>query len=523
MHRLILVDDEQNVLNGIRAVFRLEEYGFSLAGAYTNPLCALEELQETVPDLVITDIKMPQMSGLDFAERVKQRIPDAEIVILSGYEDFEFARTSLRIGAADYLLKPVKKANFEKMLSEMDTRIREKQTQRKQREELAKAVSENCQNMKNRFFLDLIDGSKEDEYYENRRAALDLSLTVDRFFLLKIMLKSAAKDLSLEAFHRSAEDFFPRELRLFGSIEAFRNNEYAYFLLHGLDHEPQGLKDHLSVSVRQFAERYGINCAAAVSRPHTGFQEFFSADMECDAALVYAFMNDAPTATADDGAYAPAGSVLSGTEFENLMIAISLREEQRVRTVIDDLFSPFLDSAAGVDYFYGIAVVILVKLRDLQQSLPEKDRPIADEEIAVKRLKFRCASARALKEFLLGKMYAIMRSGSPAKATTVGKTVSSVMRYVNDHLAADISLSDIADHVHVSRNYLCFIFKKETNSTLLNYIVETRVRRAKDLVKDGRYKMYEIAGMVGYPDYAYFSQIFKKQTGMTLSEYKNTL
>ena len=112
MYRLLLLDDEEIVTRGIQKVFDLEKSGFQVVGVFQNPQKALESLPGLQPDLMITDIKMPQMSGLDFAAEAKQLLPESEIVILSGYGDFGFAQSAVKIGVSDYLLKPIKKMIF---------------------------------------------------------------------------------------------------------------------------------------------------------------------------------------------------------------------------------------------------------------------------------------------------------------------------------------------------------------------------------------------------------------------------
>ena len=128
MHRLLLLDDEEIVLKGIRKVYDLQKYGFYVVGAFSNPLKAAEQLENLKPDLVITDVRMPQMDGLEFASLVKKSYPETEVVILSGYDDFSYAQAAVKLGVSDYLLKPIKKNDFVAMLERMSQKIREKQS-----------------------------------------------------------------------------------------------------------------------------------------------------------------------------------------------------------------------------------------------------------------------------------------------------------------------------------------------------------------------------------------------------------
>ncbi len=143
MFRLLLLDDEEIVLKGIQRVYDLPSYGFEVVGAFSSPLKALEQLDDLKPDLVITDVKMPAMDGLEFADEVKKSNPDAEIVILSGYDDFSYAQAAVKLGVSDYLLKPIKKDDFIAMLHRMYGRIEEKQSREKSYQVLKKLLENN--------------------------------------------------------------------------------------------------------------------------------------------------------------------------------------------------------------------------------------------------------------------------------------------------------------------------------------------------------------------------------------------
>lgn len=112
MYTMVLLDDEKIVLQGIQKVCEKEDCGFLVKGAFVDPLKALDALPELRPHLIITDVRMPQMDGLEFAKRAKEILPESEIVILSGYRDFTYAQTAMKIGVSDYLLKPIKRQIF---------------------------------------------------------------------------------------------------------------------------------------------------------------------------------------------------------------------------------------------------------------------------------------------------------------------------------------------------------------------------------------------------------------------------
>lgn len=126
MYSMVILDDEKIVLQGIQKLCQKEDFGFVIKGAFVDSLKALDALPGLRPHLIITDVRMPQMDGLEFARRAKEILPESEIVILSGYRDFSYAQTAMQIGVSDYLLKPIKKTDFGDMLHRMYERLEAK-------------------------------------------------------------------------------------------------------------------------------------------------------------------------------------------------------------------------------------------------------------------------------------------------------------------------------------------------------------------------------------------------------------
>lgn len=123
MIRLALVDDEQQVLEGIPIVFDLPSYGIELVGTFTNPLLLLENWDRIKPDAVITDMKMPQLSGIELTQKIKEKNSDTVIVVLTGYDDFLYVQYALKLGVFDYYLKPIQRKPFSDMLSKLTKKV----------------------------------------------------------------------------------------------------------------------------------------------------------------------------------------------------------------------------------------------------------------------------------------------------------------------------------------------------------------------------------------------------------------
>ena len=233
MYRLLLLDDEEIVTRSIQKVFQLQEFGFEVAGAFSNPVKALEQVGQLKPDLIITDVKMPQMDGLEFSSRVKEILPDVEIVILSGYGDFSYAQTAVKLGVSDYLLKPIKKDDFKNMLVRMRQKIEEKQSRQNYYNSLRKVLQNSFSELKNRFFLMLAeDGVYDENLYHMLREQKKDEILDAVFILIRVDIYqiSAVHDYMSEIgkLTQQMED----ALSGYGNVDDFLSDESLYFYLY---------------------------------------------------------------------------------------------------------------------------------------------------------------------------------------------------------------------------------------------------------------------------------------------------
>ncbi len=226
MFRLLLLDDERVVLNGIQKVFSLRDYGFEVVGALQQPLEALAQLEALRPDLIITDVKMPKMDGLEFSTRAKQILPEVEIVILSGYSDFSYAQTAVRLGVRDYLLKPIKKDDFSKMLKSMYARIEAKQSRESYFQSLHKLFLNNYEELRNQFFVSLTEeGSCDRNLYQLVMKEYPKDLFDSDFILVRmdIYQMSFSNDFVSEIGRLTEQ--ITRALNIYGRVESYFTDE----------------------------------------------------------------------------------------------------------------------------------------------------------------------------------------------------------------------------------------------------------------------------------------------------------
>ena len=522
MYSLVLLDDERIVLQGIQKVFRMEDYGFQVTGAFNNPLKALESIEELKPDLIITDVKMPQMDGLEFTARVREMLPDTQIVILSGYDDFSNAQHAMKLGVRDYLLKPIKKADFAAMLTRMRDRISEKAAQTAYYESLQKYAESNHTELKNRFFLELAETGKYDEgYIRTFCGQMHLGMADACLILVKLVIN----DIRIQGDYMSAVGKITEELKGlledFGDTEVFLSDEEIYFLIWGETEQIEAAQEDIKNTAESFAEELGnrqILVYTGISSPVKGLGQLLTARNECDNQILMG--KDDPDSREK---YDLTGGDIKipYDDIETLFAAISLNDAEKMRQSIERIYDhPAI--ALYRDFSSSLTFLILLRLeRMISRYDPEGTADLFPARMPdMKTLRKDYPSAAQQKELIGNAAFVLADLIATKEVASPKKIVRDALSYIREHYNENISLTDVSENINISKNYLCDIFKKELNVTFINYVTALRIEKAKELLVSTDMKMYEISAAVGYNDYAYFSQIFKRQTGTTLSAYR---
>lgn len=528
MFNLILVDDEPIVLKGIQKVFKLEDFGFKLVKTYTNPFQALEELGETCPELIITDVKMPQMDGLQFTAEVKRQLPDTQVVILSGHDNFSFAQTAMRLGASDYLLKPIKKRDFEAMLGQARERLEALHARRRQEEQNELTERMNYSILRNRFFEELLtQGSLEKKNLRILYDQLGFDFEKSPFVLIKFVIF----EIVTENDYMSAVEEIISEVKelLEGEAlaEEFYTDEYLYFFIYDFKNvvfSREELNEKFEAYVTK-KKNAGIRLLMGASDMHRRLSDILQAAMECDEEILASADAREKNKTAIENLYAHSSQLqIPYGDIDQLLMAAFTHDMDNLEEIVRRIYSPAAVTLFR-DFALSMTLLILIKMCHMQNKYMHTQAPptqsfITPEMISISYLGAHYPNVAALQSFILSRARKLSELVCAQENNAPSKIIISAVRYIDSHFHENISLSDVAGAIFISKNYLCDLFKKELNVTFIDYVTNLRIEKAKELLRTSDMKMYEISQAVGYNDYAYFSQIFKRHTGTTLSAYR---
>ncbi|MBP2651930.1 MAG: hypothetical protein H6Q74_2755 [Firmicutes bacterium] len=523
MYKLIIVDDEEIVLNSIQKIFKMENYQFQIVGTFTNPLKALDQIEALSPHLIITDIKMPHMDGLEFSAKAKQLLPQSQIVVLSGHDDFVYAQTAIKLGISDYLLKPIRKKDFEAMLTAMHKKIEAELSSEEQLKTLTNAMLSNYSILKNKFFTMLMEhGDALDTTIQALYDQLGFCFANTNFILVKFVIDEIYVEDDYISIIEKLISEFKEHMQGYGFIEEFYTDEYLYFYMYDLNKE-NFLQENFLNKVRQYTEgknNHGLKLLAGVSQLHSSMYNLFFAGSECDEFILTSGTNlNDNTPPMDNLFSVDSTTYFPYSEVESLFLSIFANDKAKLLSSIETILN-LPTVSIYKDFMYSMAIIVMIRMYQLQDKYDSQNKHITRDLLKIERLKRLCPTTAHLRKLLVEKADALADLINSQSVLAPSKTILAAIQYIQNHFNENISLSTVAEHTHISKNYLCDLLKKELNITFIDYVTNLRIEKAKYYLSNTDMKMYEISATVGYNDYAYFSQIFKRHTGVSLSNYR---
>lgn len=536
MYRLLIVDDEEEVRKGIIQKIDWGKYNFEIAGEAENGREALDIIEESVPDAVITDITMPMMDGLELAAIIRESYPTIKTIILTGFDDFKFAQQAIKYGVSDYILKPVMPRDIDDLMEKLKAQIDGEIAQKENLEELRSLYNESLPLLRDKFLTLLIAGRPAKNEVEKRISRFGLHLD-GRYFIVAAanidpdsinvnvyeeddaeLIKFAVLNISKEIMenHSLGEVFFHDDNLVF--IAGFRENNKTTILNKSfslLEEIRQNVEKYLKITITtglgricDSLDRLGYSYRAALSA------------LEYKLLIGYnriIFIDDVEPRTGNN--------LLFDEDKERLLISgIKFGSEAGVIKAVNSLFEEITATKASIrEYqFYLMEIVSSIYRLANDLQLDASDIPGFNTGLYDEILKL--GSINEIRK-LIGSICVRLASSISQKRQNTTRTLLEKARdYIDRNYGDDeLGIQKLADHLHISATYLSMIFKKEAGETFLKYLVGVRLKAARELLANSDLKTSEIAERIGYPDINYFSYFFKKNFGMSPREYRNRL
>lgn len=507
MYKLFIVDDEKLIRERLANDFDWASMGFAVCGTAGNGLEALQRIDEVKPDLVLTDMVMPVMGGLELIDRLQSRDSRIGVVVLSGYSDFENVRAALQMGALDYLLKPVNPeevtGRFEKIIRKLDA-----DNQAKRQQSITERILEASRKE--------LPWKAAQDYLTGQVANGDAFFNICQYFGLE--LQTDTFTLAFLSFNTYVDrDILQKQVeRLCTScaqplVVPYRN----YYVL--LFNSPCALVEPVLKSLLD--ERLGESTPLCILTENLTFSqlpEYFRQFTENLHAFFYQ-----PTGRIVSFDFLlqrrPMGyaSIFPGTE--QCVDIIRQQDEIALLGYLEECFQKIQLRRTNPD-------VVIARLAEIYMEVATY---LVSKESHMESLSF----AEVLQQFqqcqhfreLCGacqQAFAELFFSYQNEHSTAAEQVQNVKRYIQSHFSEDISLAALADKFHINASYLSTLFSRLEDKTMVNYIRDVRLEKAAELLKNSNMRITQIAVTVGYPNYRYFCKLFKSQYNVVPREYR---
>lgn len=472
MISLLITDDEKLIRQGIKKIV-IEAFGDRLkVFDAKNGKEALDFVLKEKPQIILTDIRMPALDGIELMQTLRSIENAPEIIVLSGYDNFSYAKEAIESGAVSYLLKPVDKNELIQTISKVMQKVEQK------------SQADVCSMLR-----DILDNGK----LEN---ALPLKgdFTASGFFCLAI--------------HTGRFESFMREMNI-SDYYVFEQKRYITLALISF-YDGKKIKDKIKdlVDIKVALSLLATNLSSLRIIRDQALSAFIKFYVYTDktGCVVYETENIVHNFSAVDAV------------FEKLVCSIQNGKLDLICDTVSELcdISNIEEKKQGTIFFYVYQLVV--------QNLPkrfsgysESDSYLAMKRIMIEQI-WNCASVTVWKQYLLD--YAVYISAILKQATVEFPFIEEALEYIKEHYSENINMAMVSNAVSINYTYFSEKFKEHTGKNFNEYMKEFRIQKAKELLAMERYKVYEVAAKTGFTDVKYFIKIFKEITGTTPSKYQ---
>jgi two-component system response regulator YesN len=506
MTQILLVEDEPLFRKGLAKMIAGSDTSWNVCGEAENGQEAERLIAELLPDLVITDIRMPLMDGLELLKRVKARFPEIEFIVITGFQDFQYAQAALRYGAHDLLIKPCSKQDIYDALEKVDALVLEKQARLRKEQSEHQLLLENTLRA---IFLRF-------PYRTEAVAELEQSLHSHKLILFQITdyypsnKQYMKRDVSLLQF--AVLNIISELLDIYvivGNLLLIEYGRFALFLNNTAEEQP------LCTAVCETVQRL---LGLTVTSHHAGL----TLDLTQLPDQYEAIMTEMKIAQQSDK--------LNGIEVSfpinrARQLLISAQTVAFILSGQTDALKRYLDQLMeGVcgmhaDTWKIEALSLSFALHDTARKQLEQ---VHDSQVLTERITklHECRNIDEVYVWIKVETDEFLNNFYEWQKKYSENAISKAIRYMEEHNSEHLPLQQVASQVHLNAAYFSHLFKKETGRSFVDYLIELRMEKAKQLLSNTDMKVTEVSGLIGYDLPNYFAKLFKQSTGLSPKEYR---
>lgn len=530
MLKVILVDDENIQREGIKRHINWQELGMEVVGTAEDGVDALELIRTYQPDILITDIKMPLMNGLELTKKAKQLLPKIKVIIVSGYDEFEYARTAIELNAHAFLLKPINVEKMREQLAKLANICSSEQNSEREFADLRGQFEESLPLLKKKFVEDLLLGIYKDKSIIKKKAEfLNIHIPTENYC---VVILDVAYECDQEQREEQKHLFY---LNIENQIYELVHRKYKVLLC--LIREGKFVliissKDEELTMISTFLEELHKNIfvggskdlSIGVSNLKSDIGFINEAYTEANIALKQTFYLGSGKIImfCDIGIKSNAVLVLDD-QINELAHQVSVGNTVIAQELINLIFYELTVSTHNEAYVKTLCYHIVSRIHRILYDLNESVENIFGREDILWDKISRFSTIPDTQLWLKNIVEAICKYILKTKRNKTVTAIEAIKKILESRYQEQITIEEISKMVYLTPNYLCNLFKEKTGESIIDYLTKVRMKEAKQLLEDESIKIYEIAEKSGYNSTSYFSIVFKNSFGISPKEYRDKI
>jgi two-component system response regulator YesN len=532
MYKILLVDDEQIVRESIKKNIKWDELGFELVDDCSNGHEAMESVDKFIPDVVITDICMPFIDGLELTRFIVQKYPRIKVIILTGYEEFDYAQQAVKLKAYDFILKPITARELKGILIKLKNELDEENIKLQNISKIEDQIIESIPLLREHFLNRLILGNMQFDNIEKKFDYFKIHFN-GRFLVVFVVdvdgngdfIAGTEDEIQYYAVFNICEEIVSK----YSSGIAFQNNaEKTIVILSDEDSEILETKViSITEEIRQIIEtHFKFTITIGIGKICNQVEALNDCYQYAVTALNHRFIQGKNHVISISNFEHQKSSVLySRIEWDKkISEAIKSGTAEETDKIIENSISSLKTSFVSVSKCYEQVQQLFLTITDTLGQIGIDDAELSAEEFNVMPEISSFKTLSEIEEWLKKYCHKVNTFISNKRDKYLGKQAMAATEYINMHyMDEDISLNSICTYLSMSVSYFCTMFKTFTGETFIEFLTRMRMNKAKELLKTTDLKTYEIASKVGYVDAHYFGMIFKKTLKMTPTEYRERM
>ncbi|MBO5007903.1 MAG: AraC family transcriptional regulator [Clostridia bacterium] len=533
MYDLMIIDDELSTIHGLKKHVDWESYGIKIIATASSGNEALEKIYKYKPQIVISDIKMPELTGLELAKIIKKDMPETKFLFISGYDDMEFINSAFSVNASNYILKPINLTALTECIEQIIKSLKSEEEEKAHALKMEMQMFHSLPLLHDRFFKRLVCGNMSDRDINKQLELLNLDFnSQESYFVVICNIDDYKKTFSTQSERDKNNNIFSilnisKELLTEAcKVHVMTNspNEIMFIIQADKYDTFYPILQNIQTKI---LEILSISLTIGIGEKVTGIENLPKSYMGAMNAISKKIIHGKKQIITAENFEANNLVQLKSyvlIDVDDLLEALKIADKSKIEKIIRSIFNQLLNTDLTrlnqIQYINYQLVLCATNFSVTHMCFSDDIQELKNNSLDLLE---KIETLDEMQEIILQYYFSVCDAYSQKKSDKFSELILQIQNIIKSRYYENITIKDIADEVFLTPTYICLLFKQETGMTINEYLTQTRIEVSKELIADKSNKLTDIAYLVGYADSSYFTKQFKKNTGFTPKEYRNNI